>query len=101
MEKKKKKINFWKNGGLGKINKENHGKIEYDYGEDISWFPEEDDEDEIIDPFLDPENSVIQGPNKKKYSKFKALKNFSFRTLCSRFTSDYVIKFKGFFIITK
>ena len=70
MEKKKKKINFWKNGGLGKINKENHEKIEYDYGEDISWFPEEDDEDEIIDPFLDPENSVIQGPNKKKYSKF-------------------------------
>ena len=70
MEKKKKKINFWKNGGLGKINKENHGKIEYDYGEDISWFPEEDDEDEVIDPFLDPENSVIQGPNEKILYQF-------------------------------
>ena len=78
MEKKKKKINFWKNGGLGKINKESHGKIEYDYGEDISWFPEEDDEDEIIDPFLDPENSVIQGPNKKNTPNLRPSKFFPF-----------------------
>ena len=61
MKKKKKKVNFWKNGGLGKINKDKHPKIEYDYGEDISWFPEED-EGEEIDPFMDPENAVIQGP---------------------------------------